>query len=86
MSEPVEAATAPAPAMGIEENSISRFLLDEDFVMGEGIPSLEAGIKLASGSANVMVAPVATAAHSTDEDDVMEDWTGVEEDTEMADA
>lgn len=98
-SESIKGATAPASTMGLglEKDTSSVALLDEDFVRGGSIPSLKAGIKLASGSANVMVAPVAPAVHSTDEDDLMddwtvpeedpmEDWTVLEEDTEMADA
>ena len=79
-SEFTRGATAPASTMGLEKDQSSVALLDEDFVKGESIPSLKAGTKLASGSANVVVAPVATAAHSSDEDDLMDDWTVPDDD------
>ena len=79
-SESTKGATDPASTMGLEKDTSSVALLDEDFVRGESIPGLKAGTKLAFGSANVVVASLATAAHSSDEDDLMDDWTVPEDD------
>ncbi|CAF9942622.1 MAG: hypothetical protein ALECFALPRED_009861, partial [Alectoria fallacina] len=112
-SESIKGATAPATTMGLEKDTSSVALLDEDIVMETSTPSMETEVKPTSGSMNigpflkktlrrltpgltpeikptpnstnvVVVAPAASPA--TDEDDVMDDWTVLEEDAETADA